>query len=443
MIGELEKQLDSFDEAVRHKALEQLAEQIVSDVVAAPDAGELINLHCHTFYSYNAYGYSPSRFAWLAKKSGLAIAGVVDFDVLDGLSEFLQAARLLNIKGIVGMETRVFIPEFADRVINSPGEPGISYHMGVGFPTTKLQDPQLKFLEQLKKTAQQRNKELLERVNNHLNPLKLNYETDVLPLTPAANATERHICLAYAKKAAQIYGDTDQLAEFWSDKLAVNAKELDLPDGAKLQGTIRSKTMKRGGVGYVQPDSGSFPTISTANEFILKSGAIPTLTWLNGLSDGEQAIEELLDVTIASGVQAINIIPDRNYTPGQGQADEKCRKLYEIVEIARQRNLPIVVGTEMNSPGTKFVDSFQSDELKPLLGDFMKGAYIVYAHSVMTQQNGLGYTSEWANQNFTDTAEKNIFFAQIGQSMQPGRETSLGNIKDDDSPDKILELVKS
>jgi hypothetical protein len=223
----------------------------------------------------------------------------------------------------------------------------------------------------------------------------------------------------------------------------VNAKELDLPDGAKLQGVIRSKTMKRGGVGYVQPDSGSFPTIAAANEFILKSGAIPTLTWLNGLSEGEQAIEELLDITMASGVQAINIIPDRNYTPGQGQQDEKCTKLYEIVEIARQRNLPVVVGTEMNSPGTKFVDSFQSDELKPLLNDFMQGAYIVYAHSVMAQQNGLGYTSQWANKNFSDTAEKNKFFAQLGQSLHPGRETALGNIKNDSTPDNILDLVKS
>ena len=51
--------------------------------------------------------------------------------------------------------------------------------------------------------------------------------------------------------------------------------------------------MKRGGAGYVQPDSGSFPRLSDMNRFILECGAIPTLTWLNGESEGEQAVEEL------------------------------------------------------------------------------------------------------------------------------------------------------
>ena len=71
-------------------------------------------------------GYSPSRFALEAKKAGLEMGGIVDFDVLDGLEEFWQASRLLDLKACVGIESRVFVPEFADRVINSPGEPGCS-----------------------------------------------------------------------------------------------------------------------------------------------------------------------------------------------------------------------------------------------------------------------------------------------------------------------------
>ena len=52
---------------------------------------ELINLHCHTFYSYNAYGYSPTALAWLAKRNGYKALGIVDFNVLDGVDEFLTA----------------------------------------------------------------------------------------------------------------------------------------------------------------------------------------------------------------------------------------------------------------------------------------------------------------------------------------------------------------
>ena len=112
----------------------------------------------------------------------------------------------------------------------------------------------------LKQTAQQRNRDLMQRVNRYLSPIELDYEPDVLTLTPAGNATERHMCLAYARKARDHFGATsDELAEFWSQKLGTDAKKLGLPEGRDLLNTIRAKTMKRGGVGYVQPDSGSFP----------------------------------------------------------------------------------------------------------------------------------------------------------------------------------------
>jgi hypothetical protein len=131
----LEEKLDSFDYCERREALAALWEEVQQGRIVLPSAGETINLHCHTFFSYNAYGYSPSTFAWLARKAGLAVAGIVDFDVLDGLEEFLGAGAQLGLKTSAGLETRVYVPEFADSVINSPGEPGISYHMGVGFPT--------------------------------------------------------------------------------------------------------------------------------------------------------------------------------------------------------------------------------------------------------------------------------------------------------------------
>ena len=71
-----------------------------------------VNAHAHTFYSFNYMGYSPSRFALRSeKKTGLEMGGIVDFDVLDGLEEFWQASRLLDLKACVGIESRVFVPE--------------------------------------------------------------------------------------------------------------------------------------------------------------------------------------------------------------------------------------------------------------------------------------------------------------------------------------------
>lgn len=441
MIDILEEKLDSFNAGERKQALSELCEMVKAGQITLPEPGTDVNLHCHTFFSYNSYGYSPSKFAWLARKSGLAVAGIVDFDVLDAIEEFLDAAGKLSLKACAGMETRVFIPEFSTREINSPGEPGISYHMGIGFPQAKVEGEQKKFLDGLRETVQQRNKDLTMRVNKHLSPVELDYEKDVLPLTPSGNATERHICLAYARKAVVILKDRKTLEQFWVEKLGNEAKGLELPESRELLNTIRAKTMKRGGVGYVQPDGGSFPLMTDTNQFSLAAGAIPTITWLNGLSDGEQAIEELLEVCIDAGAAALNIIPDRNYTPGV--KDEKLKNLYRIVELSEQNNLPIVVGTEMNSPGQKFMDSFKTEELKPLVPVFLKGAHIIYAHSVLQQKCNMGYLSGWAKQQFENTTEKNEFFQEFGSSLKPEQENILESLTNNMTAKEILKKIKN
>ena len=134
----LERQLDDFDRSRRSEALTLLWRAAERGEDALPEPGADVNLHAHTFFSYNAYGYSPSKFAWLARKAGLAVAGIVDFDVLDGVDEFLDAGRLIGLKCCAGLESRVFVPEFATLEINSPGEPGVAYNMGVGFPARRV-----------------------------------------------------------------------------------------------------------------------------------------------------------------------------------------------------------------------------------------------------------------------------------------------------------------
>ena len=439
MIAELESRLDSFDPGERKQALTALCEKVRAGEITLPGAGTDVNLHCHTFFSYNTYGYSPSKFAWLARKAGLAVAEVVDFDVLDALEEFLAAAKMLGLKACAGLETRVFVPEFATRVMTSPGEPGITYHMGVGFPSATLGGEQKQFLLNLRQTAQQRNQDLMRRVNQHLKPVELNYEKDVLVLTPGGNATERHMCLAYARKAKEVFPDDDKLSKFWSEKLGVEIESSALPQGGELLNTIRAKTMKRGGVGYVLPDKGSFPLMADTNRFLFEAGAIPTLTWLDGTSEGERDIEELLDVAMSTGAAAINVIPDRNYTAGA--KGEKLQNLYQVVELAQKLHLPVVEGTEMNSPGQKFVDNFETAELSPLVPVFLKGAHIVYAHSVLQQKCGLGYTSDWAGKNFKSTADKNEFFQQLGSSLEPQYEDKLSTLSEDVTAKEILDKV--
>jgi hypothetical protein len=99
------------------------------------------------------------------------------------------------------------------------------------------------------------------------------------------------------------------------------------------------------------------------------------------------------------------------------------------------------MGTEMNSPGQKFVDDFASEELKPLAPIFLKGAHIVYAHSALQRQCGLGYTSAWAAKNFESVGEKNRFFEQIGRSLRPQYEDNLSGLNDSTTAKEILDKI--
>ena len=77
LIEELEQKLDSFNASEREQALSVLFEKIEAGEINLPESGTAVNLHCHTFYSYNINGYSPSKFAWLARRIGLAVAGEI------------------------------------------------------------------------------------------------------------------------------------------------------------------------------------------------------------------------------------------------------------------------------------------------------------------------------------------------------------------------------
>ena len=440
---QLERQLDSFEPRQRQDALGALVEKWRTGEIELPEPGSLVNLHIHSFYSYNAYGYSPSKAAWLAKQHGLAVAGIMDFDTLEGAAELFDAAAMLEVKACVGMETRVFVPEFGERVMNSPGEPGIAYHMGYGFTTAALRPDLETYRSRLQNTAQERNRVIVGRVNPYLSPVELDYDAEVDPITPGINVTERHICRAYARKAEATFGGRGELAGFWAGKLDIAPDEFEALDDYGLQSLIRKRTMKSGGVGYVAPDRGSFPKMAEYDRFVLDAGAIPVLAWLDGTSEGERHYEELCEIAIEGGVAALSCIPDLRYASSKDAEREKLANLYKLFELAEKLGLPMIAGTEMNIPGQRFVDDFGSDELAPLLPYVLKSARIFYGHTVLQRRAGLGYTSEWAERMFADRAERNKFFERVGEELRPGRESLLDGIGPDASPGSILSAIRA
>lgn len=419
-ISTLETNLNDFNAEVRAEALQELLAPAEQGAIDLPSLTDVANMHAHTFFSFNGYGYSPTALAWLARRRGFTLMGIVDFDVLDAVDEFLTACNRVGVRGSAGIETRVFLPQFASREINSPGEPGVYYHMGIGFTSSQAPASVAPVLADMRRRAVERNQDMLARINAYLSPVAIDYEGDVLPLTPQGNATERHMLQAYLQAAGQTVSDP---AAFWADKLTmpldqVAAQMNDLP---KFQNTVRARLMKKGGVGYIQPGPDTFPTVEEFHRFIIDCGALPCATWLDGMSAGEEAMAELLELLISQGAAALNIIPDRNWNIADPEVKRvKVQKLYEVVELARKLDLPLNIGTEMNAFGQKLVDDFDAPELVPLREAFLDGAYFIYGHTVAQRSLGLGYQSDWAKTHLPDRRERNAFYARLGRLVEPG-----------------------
>jgi hypothetical protein len=421
-VANLETKLNDFAPDVRAQALTELVSLVQEGNVPLEPETEVANMHCHTFFSFNAYGHSPTSLAWLAKRRGFKLMGIVDFDVLDGVGEFLDACDLVGVRGSTGIETRVFLPEFATHEINSPGEPGVCYHMGIGFTSSRVPETVSGILADLRLRAARRNQSIIARVNAYLNPVEIDYERDVLPLSPGGTPTERHIVVAYVQSAERTIPNQ---VGFWADKLEVAPDQVAalIGDVPKFQNLIRVKLMKRGGIGYVYPTPDMFPSVEEFHKLILACGALPCAAWLDGTSAGEQAIETLLELLVGKGVVALNIIPDRNWNIADPETRRvKVQNLYDVVQLAQELALPLNVGTEMNSFGQKVVDDFDAPELAPVRQVFIDGAHFTYGHTVLQRALGLGYQSQWTSTHLPSRRERNTFYTRVGYQMPPGKD---------------------
>jgi len=414
-LADLETQLSSFDAAARKAALAELIER---HLPAAPLC-DSVNMHCHSFYSFNAFGWSPSRILWDLFEEGLYAAGLCEFDVLDGLEEFLGTGMALGMRTAVHVETRAFLDEFADREINSPGEPGVTYVMGAGF--ARVPEPgssQALTLQKLRDHAQERNMALMDRINPKLPDIAVDYAHDVLPLTPAGAPTERHMIAAYLNRSLTAFPDPARWATYCSILLGKPEEELlKLKENRPaLEELMRAKLAKKGGIGYVQPSRETFPPVEDFFAWVQSCGAIPMDTWLDGTSAGESADRELLECMRAKGAKAVNIVPDRNWNL-KDPADKarKQAELAKFVKLANSYHMPINIGTEMNKLGQPMYDDLNGEALAPFKESWLQGARIMVGHTIALRYADFGYASDKADAHFgNDVLKKNLWFEAVG-----------------------------
>lgn len=411
----LETKLDAFASAERRAALR--------DLVLTSEQGRSVssnvNMHFHSFFSFNAKGWSPSRIAWEARKAGLYAAALCDFDVLDGLDEFWDACLMVGLRASVHVETRAYLKEFSQAEINSPGEPGVTYIMGGGFARTPpAGSREAHVLSQLREQASQRNRALVLRLNPHMGRASVDYENDVVPLSPGRCPTERHIVRAYIAKSRSVFTVQEDLVTFWAGLFGKGTEDARkvLENAPILEERVRGKLVKQGGLGYEPPTIKTFPAVDDFVAWVSACDAIPMAAWLDGTSKGESDPIALLDCLQAKGVAAVNIIPDRNWNYADPAVRAlKTRKLKEFVDAAESLHLPVNIGTEMNRDGLPFVDDLNGEDLKPYQGLFVQGAQVMVGHSILARYARFSYVSRMADNEFaSDRRARNRFFASVG-----------------------------
>jgi hypothetical protein len=419
-------QLDDFNAGSRKDAVEVLAGMRTRGEWAPVSVRPWMNLHCHTFHSYNSKGWSPSRLVYEAIQDGWEVFGSVDFDVMDAVEEVLEAGDRLGVKAVAGLESRVFVKEYASEVINSPGEPGVAYFMLTG--CYRLPQPGTTAhttLASLKQIAQDRNQSMIARVNPYLEKVQLDYEKELLPMTPSGNPTERHLVEAYDRKARAVFGsDRRGLCAFWAEKFQLSEDKVDplLDQIVPFQETLRSKLMKKGGPGYVEADPSRFPSVDAMIDLGIAVGALPAIAWLDGTTAGEADIRKMISLLALRGVAALNIIPDRNWNlKDPADKELKIAKLRDVVEAAREFDLPLSVGTEMNKAGQPFIDDFGAPELQPFVEDFKKGARILWGHTLLARALDFGWQSQNAKRVFGESRRDRCdFYHAVGCRFSPG-----------------------
>jgi len=415
---ELIKKLNAPSKEERLRALTEIAAARRNGASEQPRAGENVNNHIHTTYSFSPY--SPSMAAYLARQNGLATAGIIDHDSMAGAEEFIEAGKVIGIAVTVGFECRCDMrgTPFRSKNFNNPDQNSIAYFTMHGVPHVSIARVE-NFLRPYRERRNVRNRAMVENLNRIGAPLGvlLDFDADVAAVSncgEGGSITERHILYAFSEKMIQRTGRGKPLAEF-----------LIGPLGVPLAGAVYDRIMDARNDMYVyyllNMLKGEFlrrfyidafdecPALCDFFALGEEIGAIPAYAYLGDVSGSvtgdkkdqlfeDGYLDEFVDYLAGYGFKALTFMPSRN-TPRQ----LKC-----VTALCEKHRLFQISGEDINSPFQPFVcDALTKPEHKNLI----ESAWALVGHE--KTENGM--FSEKMTARFPDLDERIKYFAALGR----------------------------
>ena len=357
----LVEQLNAPQMPARLDALRALRAEIDAGRWPKPQAGNDVNNHIHTTYSFSPY--SPAKAIWMAYNAGLATAGIVDHDSISGAREFMEAGKILSMPTTVGFEIRATHTGTAlgTRRTNNPDQAGVSYITVHGVPHTQI-GAATDFLAPICEARGRRNRAMLANINQTCGT-SLDYDADILPLSQrheGGSVTERHLLYGLALGLIAEHGKGEGLLGFLRGLVPVTGSaEALLSDSTNphyaydLLGLLKSHLVEKI---YVPADAQECPDIGDVLCFADAHGMIATYPYLGDVAQSvtgdkkaqtfeDSFLDELFEELAALGFRAISYMPSRNTMAQIERVRALCDR-YGMMQIC---------GEDINSPRQSFV----------------------------------------------------------------------------------------
>ncbi|MCL2153305.1 MAG: PHP domain-containing protein [Oscillospiraceae bacterium] len=392
MIEKLVELLNSHEPGERLEALTALARASAQGLIERPSRREYVNNHIHTTYSFSPY--SPSKAAYLAWASGLAVAGIMDHDSVGGTEEFIEAGQIIGVPVTVGFECRCSFTStpFEGRRLNNPDQESVAYMVMHAIPRRMLGEAE-RFLAPFREKRNIRNRKMVNNLNQLLAPygLSLDFERDILPLSLHAfggSVTERHILYALASA----FTDNELHRQF-------------------LLGQFKSQL-----IGSIYVDATD--ELTHISEFIAlgeKLGAIPAYAYLGDVgvsTTGDKKpqafedsfLEELMAYLKQAGIRAVTYMPARN------TADQ----LRRVMSLCEEYGFLQISGEDINSSTQEFFcKKTEAREFRHLIDSAWA---LIGNEAAASQDLGMAMFSPKSQAEFPSLGSRIKHFADLGKS---------------------------
>ena len=361
------KVLEQLNAPTAQERLDNLA-AVLLETTFPPVVPEYINNHIHTTYSFSPY--SPTAAVYAARMEGLCTAGIIDHDSISGAREFLEAARMMDLPVTIGMECRVSMDNtrLEGRRTNNPDQLGVSYMTIQSVPHDKI-DVLTEFFRPYRQARHVRNRKMVEKINDLLPQLALDYDRDVLPLSEAdkdGGVTERHLMYALAKKLTAQVGKgeavIEKLAEVGvtlSDKQRAQMLDVEYPFYEyDLLGILKSAFVPK----IFVDATDECPKLADMAKLCGQVDAYLCYAYLGDVGDSvtgdkkaqkfeDDYLEDVFECLKEEGVGAVTYMPTRN-TPAQ---------LARLRGLCEQYGMFQISGEDINSPRQSFIIQAMKD----------------------------------------------------------------------------------